>query len=293
MIKTGIIGGSGLYDIEGLTDVSEKALKTPFGKPSDYYTCGKIANCEVFFLPRHGHGHRIMPSEINYPANIFGFKMLGVERIISVSAVGSLREELSPGDIVLPDQYYDRTKSSEQHTFFGNGIVGHIAFSEPACSVLRELIATCARKVTKIAKRNKVTVHRGGTYVNMEGPAFSTKAESLVNRKSGFDVVGMTSLAEAKLCREAGICYQAMAMVTDYDCWHESKKPVSVEMVVAHLMANTALANAIIRELVPIIGRVKRICGCKDALKNAIVTNRKMIPRETKKALDLIVGRYL
>ncbi|MDD4872134.1 MAG: S-methyl-5'-thioadenosine phosphorylase [Kiritimatiellae bacterium] len=293
-MKTGIIGGSGLYDMEGLTDVSKKVLQTPFGKPSDYYTCGKLGGYEVCFLPRHGHGHRFMPSEINYRANIFGFKILGVERIISVSAVGSLMEELSPGDIVLPDQYYDRTKNSAQHTFFGNGIVGHIAFSEPACSGLRRVIAACAKRVVKKnGKKPKVKVREGGTYVNIEGPAFSTKAESLVNRKLGFDVVGMTSLAEAKLCREAGICYQAMAMVTDYDCWHESKKPVSVEMVVAHLVANTILVKAIIRELIPIISRGKRTCGCQDALKDAIVTNKNMIPRKTKKALDLIIGKYL
>jgi len=293
-MKLGIIGGSGLYDIEGLTDIKNRMLKTPFGKPSDCYTGGKIAGNEVFFLPRHGKGHRIMPGEINYRANILGFKMLGVDRIISISAVGSLKENLPPGTIVLPDQYYDRTKNSAQHTFFGNGIVAHVGFAEPACSDLRGIIAECVKQVVrKSPDGRKVKVQDGGTYVNMEGPAFSTKAESIVNRKMGFDVIGMTSLAEAKLCREAGICYQAISMVTDYDCWHETKEPVTVEMIIANLVANTSLAKHIIGHLVPVLCRTKKTCGCAEALKYAIITNRKMIPAATKKNLKLIIGSFI
>jgi len=269
-MKTGIIGGSGLYDMEGLTGVSRRSVRTPFGKPSDFYTCGRIGGEEVFFLPRHGRGHHILPSEINYRANIYGFKVLGVERIISISAVGSLREELSPGTIVLPDQYYDRTKNSQQHSFFGGGVAGHVGFSEPACPDLRKVISICARRVVRQSGgKRPVKVCDGGTYVNIEGPAFSTRAESLVYRKLGFDVIGMTSLAEAKLCREAEICFQTVAMVTDYDCWHETREPVSVEMVVTHLAANTALARKIIRDLIPMLAEKKRTCRCGHSLENA------------------------
>lgn len=293
-MKIGIIGGSGLYDIDGLSDISNRVVRTPFGKPSDYYICGRFAGHEVFFLPRHGRGHRIMPSEINYRANILGFKMLGAERILSISAVGSLKAKLPPGTIALPDQYYDRTKSSEQHTFFGNGVVAHVAFSHPTCAEFRNIVEACARKAVKnLPGGHKVKIQNGGTYVNMEGPAFSTRAESQANRKLGFDVIGMTSLAEAKLCREAGICYQAMAMVTDYDSWHETKRPVTVEMVVSNLSANTGLARSIIKELVPILGRTEKKCGCEDAIKNAIVTDRAMIPVGVRKALQLIIGKYL
>lgn len=293
-MTTGIIGGSGLYDMEGLRNLRRRELKTPFGRPSDAYTCGTLGDHEVCFLPRHGVGHRIMPSEINYRANIYGFKMLGVERVISISAVGSLRGELPPGDIVLPDQYFDRTKNSTQHTFFGNGVVGHVAFSDPACPQLRKLVASCAKKVVNRARvKDGVKVHEGGTYVNMEGPAFSTRSESLFYRKLGFDVIGMTNLAEAKLCREAEMCFQAVAMVTDYDCWHVSRKPVTADMVVAKLVANTALAKAIIRELIPLLGVNHRSCGCERALEHAIVTDRKLIPLRARKALDLIIGRYM
>jgi len=293
-MKIGIVGGSGLYAMDGLTNVSKRLVKTPFGKPSDYFTCGKLGGHEVFFLPRHGQGHRIMPSEINYRANILGFKMLGVERLLSISAVGSLKENLPPGTIVLPDQYYDMTKNSTQHTFFGNGVVAHVAFSHPTCAEFRKLIEMCARKSVKsLPSGHKVKIKNGGTYVNMEGPAFSTRAESQVNKKLGFDVIGMTSLAEAKLCREAGICYQAMAMVTDYDCWHENKHPVTVQMVTANLSANTKLAMSVIRDLVPIIGRTGKKCGCEDAIKNAIVTDRTMIPAGARKSLRLIIGQYL
>lgn len=293
-MKIGIVGGSGLYEMDELTDVSNRVVRTPFGKPSDYFTCGRLAGHEIFFLPRHGHGHRIMPSEINYRANILGFKMLGVERLLSISAVGSLKAKLPPGSIVLPDQYYDRTKNSAQHTFFGNGVVAHVSFSHPTCAEFRKLIEMCASAaVRNLPRGRKVKIQNGGTYVNMEGPAFSTRAESQLNRKFGFDVIGMTSLAEAKLCREAGICYQAMAMVTDYDCWHENKHPVTVEMVISNLTANTELARSIIRGLVPVLGRTKRKCGCEDSMKHAIVTDRTMIPSVARKRLELIIGKYL
>jgi 5'-methylthioadenosine phosphorylase len=292
-MKTGIIGGSGLYEMEGLTGVYRRRIRTPFGKPSDSYTCGKIDGHEVFFLPRHGLGHRLLPGEINYRANIFGFKVLGVERIISVSAVGSLKEDLPPGTIVLPDQYYDRTKNSSQHSFFGNGVVAHVGFSEPACADLRKKIVSCVRRVLrKPGEKGRVKVREGGTYVNIEGPAFSTRAEALVYRRLGFDIVGMTSLAEAKLCREAEICFQAFSMVTDYDCWRESGEPVTVEIVMANLASNTALARRVIRELIPVLGK-GRDCGCGHSLENAIVTNRRMIPAKARKALWPIIGKYL
>jgi len=293
-MKTGIIGGSGLYEMEGLTGVHREKIKTPFGSPSDSYICGKIGGQEVFFLPRHGRGHHILPNEINYRANILGLKMLGVERIVSVSAVGSLKDDLPPGTIVLPDQYYDRTKNSDQHTFFGKGVVGHVGFSEPACADLRKLISKCALKVIGRSKGNRpVKVREGGTYVNIEGPAFSTKSESLVYRKNGFDVIGMTSLAEAKLCREAEICFQSISMVTDYDCWHKSREPVTVELVLSNLAANTALARKIIRELVPVLGVKQRSCMCGHSLRNAIVTNRSVIPAKTRDALKPVIGKYL
>lgn len=293
-MKIGIIGGSGLYEMGGLTGVHHRKIRTPFGNPSDAYTCGKVGGEEVYFLPRHGLGHHILPGEINYRANIFGFKMLGVEQIISVSAVGSLKEELPPGTIVLPDQYYDRTKNSSQHSFFGNGVVGHVGFSEPACAGLRRSILNCTRKVIRKSGGDRpVKVRDGGTYVNIEGPAFSTKSESLVYKKHGFDVIGMTSLAEAKLCREAEMCFQAVSMVTDYDCWHKSRDPVTVEMVLANLAANTEMARNIIRELIPVLGLRKRSCECGHSLKHAIVTNCSVIPMKTRKALKLIIGKYL
>jgi 5'-methylthioadenosine phosphorylase len=292
-MKIGIIGGSGLYNIEGIQDVKLQKVKTSFGAPSDAYVHGTLNEQEVYFLPRHGRGHRFLPSEINHRANICGFKMLGVERIISISAVGSLKEELRPRDIILPDQYYDRTKKSLEHTFFGKGIVAHVPFGEPTCPELRTIIADVARKVIRRqpeGQDRKVTER--GTYINMEGPAFSTKAESLTYRKMGFDVVGMTSLAEAKLCREAEICYQSVAMVTDYDCWHETNESVTVEMIIGHLTANTALAKEILKDLMTVLP-AKRRCICAHALQNAILTDRKAIPPKTKKSLKPIVGKYL
>ena len=284
----GFLGGSGLYDLEGIEEVEERVIETPFGDP---YLCGKLAGRDVCFLPRHGRGHRILPSEINHRANIFGFKVLGVERLISVSAVGSLREELRPRDIVLPDQYFDRTKKSLEHTFFGNGIAAHVSFADPGCGDLRQCIAGTASKHVAEAG-GSVRVNLGGTYVNMEGPAFSTKAESRVYRSFGFDIIGMTSMPEAKLCKEAEICYQAMAMVTDYDCWHEEEGPVTVDMVIGHLMANTTLAKSILVDLVKALPP-KRTCTCEKSLQFAIMTAPDAIPADIQSDLAPIIGKYV
>ncbi len=292
-MKLGVIGGSGLYQLEGLQDVSEIDLDTPFGKPSDAYIQGCLNGVEVVFLPRHGRGHRLLPSEINHRANIWGFKSLGVEWVLSVSAVGSLREGLRPRDIVLPDQYFDRTKGSLGHTFFGQGIVAHVSFGDPTCKPLRELVATVAGEVIRDLKLgHEVRVNSGGTYVNMEGPAFSTRAESQVYRRMGFDIIGMTSLPEAKLCREAELCYQALAMVTDYDCWRVSEEEVSVEMIIATLQANTQLAKEILRRVMPHLPK-RRSCACQHALKHAIMTDPAVVPLKTLQALEPIVGKYL
>jgi len=292
-MKIGIIGGSGLYNIEGIQNVKYRKVKTPFGPPSDAYVQGTLGGRDVVFLPRHARGHRLLPAEINHRANIYGFKVLGAECVVSISAVGSLKQELRPRDIVLPDQYFDRTKKSLEHTFFGKGIVAHVSFGEPACPDLRSVIAEVARKVIgRQAEGRDRTVTEKGTYVNMEGPAFSTKAESHTYRKLGFDVIGMTSLGEARLCREAEICYQAIAFVTDYDCWHESEESVTIDMIIGHLMANTALAKEILKELVSVLP-AQRKCRCSHALQNAILTDRKVIPAAIKRTLKPIVGRYL
>ena len=291
-MKIGVIGGSGLYDLEGLERIEAVSVETPFGKPSDPYMHGVIGGRDVYFLPRHGKGHRIMPSEINHRANIYGFKTLGVDCVISISAVGSLREEYRPRDIVLPDQFFDRTKKSLEHTFFGEGIVAHVGFGEPTCPVLRESIASCATRVLEAgASESDVRVHVGGTYVNMEGPAFSTKAESNIYRQLGCDVIGMTSLPEAKLCREAELCFHSVAMVTDYDCWHESEEDVTVDLVISHLIANSALAKTILQDLIPALPE-NRSCSCGSALANALLTERNAAPEATKQKLAPIVGKY-
>ena len=292
-MKIGIIGGSGLYDIEGIRNVKRRKLKTPFGVPSDSYTHGTLNGREVFFLPRHGRGHRLLPSEINHRANVCGFKMLGVERIISISAVGSLKQSLRPRDIILPDQYFDRTKKALEHTFFGNGVVAHVSFGDPTCPTLRHIAARVARDVvSRQSEGRDRTVTEKGTYVNMEGPAFSTKSESNTYRALGFDVIGMTGLGEAKLCREAEICYQSIALVTDYDCWHESEEPVTVEMIIGHLMANSALAKEILKDLVAALPE-ERDCPCTNAMQHALMTDRKAISAAMKKRLKPIVGKYL
>jgi 5'-methylthioadenosine phosphorylase len=283
-VKIGVIGGSGLYDIETLTDVQRVNLDTPFGHPSDEYILGTLEGVRVAFLPRHGRGHRISPSELNFRANIYGFKKIGVEHIISVTAVGSLKEHIHPLDVVVPDQFFDRTRQRVS-TFFGDGLVAHIAFADPICPNLSELIYEAAVK-------NGAKVHKGGTYLCMEGPAFSTRAESNVYRQWGMDIIGMTNLQEAKLAREAEICYATIAMVTDYDCWHEEEEDVSVEAIIQNLLKNATLAKKIVQTVVPTIPG-ERNCICANALQYALITDRSMIPAETKQKLDLLVGKYL
>jgi len=291
-MKIGIIGGSGLYEMKELKAVRRRNVRTPFGDPSDSFVCGQLEEHEVVFLPRHGIGHRLLPSEINYRANICGMKMLGVERVISISAVGSLKEEFRPGDIVLPDQYYDRTKASASHTFFGKGVVAHVSFGDPACAELRTLIARTARKFIAGEWKNKdVRVIESGVYVNMEGPAFSTRAESNVYRTMGFDIIGMTSLAEAKLCREAELCYQALALVTDYDCWRHAEDAVNVEALIAVLNANVIMAKGIIKRLAAELPD-RRCCACGDSLRNSIISDPARIPKTVKRKMKPIIGKY-
>ncbi|TAN37030.1 MAG: S-methyl-5'-thioadenosine phosphorylase [Verrucomicrobia bacterium] len=291
-MKLGIIGGSGIYQLEGLTHIEALKVETPFGAPSDELVRGELGRREVVFLPRHGKGHRLLPAEINHRANIFAFKQLGIERIVSVSAVGSLREHLRPRDIVLPSQYYDRTKRSAEQTFFGRGLVAHVAFAEPICSELRAVLFRELQTVLAQRHATKVQVHNGGTYVCMEGPAFSTRAESNSYRQLGGDVIGMTSLPEAKLCREAEICYAAMAMVTDYDCWREGEEHVTVEMIIANLVANSALAKDVLTHLIAKLPET-RTCTCGTALKDAILTACNAIPETIKTTLKPIIGKYV
>ena len=291
-MKLGIIGGSGLYELDGLEDLREEQIETPFGAPSDPVVRGKLHGVELFFLPRHGRGHRLLPSEINYRANIMAFKMLGIKRVIGVTAVGSLKGELRPRDVVIPDQYFDRTKNSEEHTFFGEGVVAHVGFSDPGCAELRAVMGEAGKKAISASDNSDRTVNVGGTYVNMEGPAFSTRAESLFHKNLGYDVIGMTSLAEAKLCREAEMCYQNLSMVTDYDCWRESEEPVTLEIIIGHLNANTKLAKAILAEVVQSISE-QADCGCANALNYAIVTEHSTIPEATLKKLAPIIGKYV
>ena len=282
--KIGVIGGTGLYDIEGLTDIEEIDIDTPFGKPSDTITIGKLDGVGIAFLPRHGKGHRILPTEIPARANIYALKSLGVEHIIAVNAVGSFKEAIKPGDLLIPDQLIDRTRS-RANTLFGEGIVAHIPFADPFCSVLSQI-------VYQAAQETGATVHRGGTYVVMEGPAFSTRAESFLYRSWGADVIGMTALPEAKLAREAEICYASIACVSDYDCWHEAHESVTVEIIVDILHKNADNAKKIIRLAV---GRIpeRRDCPCASALKTAIITDPKLIPAGQKKKLNLLIGKYL
>ena len=284
--RIGIIGGSGLYNIEGFKRQRWRTVTTPFGSPSDQLLTGTLSNREIVFLPRHGRGHRIMPSELNHRANVWAMKKLGVEWIISISAVGSLQKRYRPCDIVLVDQFLDRTKQSAQHTFFGNGIVGHVAFADPICEELRQLLL-------KSAKRKKARVHNGGTYVNMEGPAFSTRAESLTNHKLKYDVIGMTNLGEAKCAREAEIAYATMAMITDYDCWKIDEEHVTVQMVIENLNRNADTAKKVLTDVIPRIPDTPADWPCHSALENAIMTDKKVWPTKTKKALGPILSKYL
>lgn len=283
--RIGIIGGSGLYHLEGFTGQKRVKVPTPWGPTSDDLVVGRLAGREVAFLARHGRGHRLLPSELNHRANVWALKKLGVQWIISVSAVGSLQPRCKPCDIVLPDQFFDRTRQPSAHTFFGGGIVAHIAFADPVCEELRRILL-------KVARALRARVHDGGTYVNIEGPAFSTRAESRANQKLGFDVVGMTNLGEAKCAREAEIAYATMAMVTDYDCWKVDEAHVTVEMVVANLTRNAALAKAILAKAIPEIP-LEPDWPCHHALRNALMTDRKLWPRRAVRNLRPILGKYL
>ena len=283
--KIGVIGGSGLYELEGLGNVRAEKVKTPFGDPSDDYVIGEIAGKEVIFLARHGKGHRIIPSDLNYRANIYGFKSLGVERIISVGAVGSLKEEIKPLDFVVVDQFVERTNQARRHTFFGEGICGHIGFDQPVCSEM-------AKKIYEAGKETGLTMHPKGTYLNMEGPAFSTLAESNLYRQWGMDIIGMTNMPEAMLAREAEICYSTVALVTDYDCWRHAEEPVTIEMIIGNLVKNIANVKKLLTKVLPVIGG-PRDCACASALANAMITDHKCIPKATKKKLDIIIGKYV
>ena len=280
----GIIGGSGLYSMPGFEAREEKLIDTPWGNPSDPYVVGRISGRDVAFLARHGRGHRISPSELNFRANIYGFKQLGVERIISLSAVGSLKEEHKPLDFVIPDQFFDRTRGRVS-TFFGEGMVAHISFAHPICPQLSGV-------VQKACEQAGVNVKRGGTYLCMEGPAFSTLAESIVYRSWGMDVIGMTNLQEAKLAREAEICYVTVAMVSDYDCWHEEHDAVTVTDILANLTKNAENACAVVANAVAAMPE-QRECKCGSALAHALITDPKVVPEGTRKKLELLVGKYL
>ena len=281
--EIGIIGGSGLYSMPGFEAQEEVNLETPFGKPSDNYVLGKLCGRTVAFLARHGRGHRISPSELNFRANIYGMKVLGVERILSLSAVGSLKEEHKPLDFVIPDQFFDRTRGRVS-TFFGEGLVAHISFADPICPHLSQVVLAACREAG-------VTAKQGGTYLCMEGPAFSTKAESNVYRSWGMDVIGMTNLQEAKLAREAEICYVTIAMVTDYDCWHADHDAVTVKDIIANLMKNAENACKVVRTAVSQMPAARE-CKCGSALSHAIITDRKLAPEATLRKLEPIVGKY-
>ena len=284
-IKIGVIGGSGLYQMNELTNVEEIRLSTPFGDPSDAFVTGTLDGVKIAFLARHGRGHRITPSEINYRANIYGFKQLGVESLLSVSAVGSMKEHIAPLDIVIPDQFFDQTKRRIS-TFFGSGAVGHVGFAHPICSNLAKILE-------RSCKSAGITPHVGGTYICIEGPQFSTKAESRIYRQWGVDVIGMTNLPEAKLAREAEICYATMALVTDYDCWHETEEIVTIDAVIAYLMKNVKNAKEILKIAVKELPFKNRNCECATALSTGVITNREFIPAETYEALKLLIGKYV
>ena len=283
-VQIGIIGGSGLYDMAELTDREERVVTTPFGDPSGPYVLATLRGRRVAFLARHGPGHRLLPSELNFRANIYGLKVLGVEWILSASAVGSLREDYRPLDLAIPTQFYDRTRGRIS-TFFGDGLVAHVGFAHPFCKLLSDI-------AYEAGGRTGATVHRGGTYVCMEGPQFSTKAESEAYRASGFDIIGMTNLQEAKLAREAEICYTTIALVTDYDCWHPDHDSVTVEMIVSNLMQNAKVAQQVIANAVDRLP-IARTCECARALATAIITRPEAIPAATRTRLEPLVGKYL
>jgi 5'-methylthioadenosine phosphorylase len=282
--EIGIIGGSGLYEMEGFSDVEEVAVETPFGAPSDALMVGRLEGRRVAFLPRHGRGHRILPGELNFQANVYALKTLGVERILSVSAVGSLKEQYAPLHLVIPDQFVDRTKRSS--TFFGGGLVAHIAFAHPFCAGLSAAMA-------KACGDAGATHHRGGTYLCIEGPQFSTRAESELYRAWGMDIIGMTNVHEARLAREAEICYSTLAMVTDYDCWHPDHESVTADQIIQNLVRNAAMAKAVLRAAVQRLPREPRTCECATALRSALVTAPELVPDGVKRDLAPIIGRYM
>lgn len=284
MRKVGIIGGSGLYHIEGIQDLQGVKVSTPFGRPSDIFMCGRIEEAQVVFLPRHDRAHRLSPSEINYRANIYGMKQLGVSAIVSVSACGSLKNELQPMDFVIPDQFLDRT-TKRHSTFFSDGVVAHVSFADPVCPDICKILETSAKDLG-------LPVHRGGVYVNMEGPQFSTKAESFLYRSWGMDIIGMTNATEAKLAREAEIAYASLAAVTDYDCWHPSHESVTVDLVIEYLTKNVNNAKKILKKAIPQIAQLSEL-SVDHALKHALITDRKKISKKEKKKLNLIIGKYL
>ena len=285
MGRIGVIGGSGLYELEGINKIDNLVVETPFGEPSDKYILCELEGKEIVFLPRHGKHHNISPTKINYRANIFGFKKLGVDKIISISACGSLKEALKPLDFVIPDQFVDRTNQRRESTFFDDGIVAHIGFANPVCENLAKTLKIAADK-------SGATIHYGGTYLNMEGPQFSTLAESNLYRSWGMDIIGMTNIAEARLAREAEICYTTLAAITDYDCWYTEHKNVTVEMVLSNLRKNVKTSKKILREFLLKVDIDKK-CSCNESLKYAIVTNSKFIPKKAKDKLALIIGRYI
>ena len=286
----GVIGGSGLYDLEGLSAVERVRQDTPFGAPSDEYVVGRLGDARLVFLPRHGRGHRILPHEINYRANIHGMKQLGVEWIVSVSAVGSMRAGIRPGDLVVVDQFVDRTRRREA-SFFGEGAAGHVAMADPVCSVLAGRVAEAAEAAVAAAGSG-ARVHRGGTYLVIDGPQFSTRAESHIYRSWGIDVIGMTNMPEAKLAREAEICYSTLALATDYDCWHETEDDVSVDAVLAIIARNVACARDTVRRLAATVAH-PRACACASAAAHALMTDRAALSREAKARLAAILGKYL
>jgi 5'-methylthioadenosine phosphorylase len=280
----GIIGGSGLYEMEGIEDLRWVRVRTPFGDPSDAYCTGRLGDRRVIFLPRHGRGHRIMPTDINYRANLYGLKALGARWVISVSAVGSMKEEIHPLDLVVPDQFYDHTRRRVS-TFFGEGIVGHVGLADPVCPTLGDLLEAGSREAG-------ARVHRGGTYICSEGPQFSTKGESQIYRRWGVSVIGMTNMPEAKLAREAELCYATLALATDYDVWHESHAAVTVEAVVANLFKNVATAKVVLRRVIPRMGKAPCGAGCGDALASAVITDPRAFPPRTRRKLALLLDRY-
>jgi len=286
MAKVGIIGGSGLYEMEGMENIEEVTIvDTPFGQPSDNFITGRFHGVEVVFLSRHGRGHRISPSEVNYRANIFGMKKIGVDAILSVSACGSLKEEIKPLDFVVPDQFVDRTNKDRESSFFTNGVVAHIAFADPFSEELRAVLIEGAKKA-------EATVHEKGIYIVMEGPQFSTRAESNLYRSWGMDIIGMTNLTEAKLAREAEISYATLAAVTDYDCWHDDHDSVTVDMIIEYLTRNVKKAKEILRYAIPEVGKLESFSAA-NALEHAIITDRSRIPEQTRKHLEVIAGKYL